>query len=72
MIYGTNDKRNHGKDTEDNEYHQLMLRMYFSAITAHVGNPFGINDQSSGDDTSKDDASEDDVSEDNASEDDIK
>jgi ribosomal protein S14 len=56
MIYGTNDKRNHGKDTEDKERHQFMLRMYFGAITAHVENPFSIDDQSS-----KDDASEDDI-----------
>ncbi|KAF8847690.1 hypothetical protein BDZ45DRAFT_754647 [Acephala macrosclerotiorum] len=70
MIHGTNDKRNYGEDTEDKEHHQFMLRMYFGAITAHVENPFSIDDQSSEDDTSKDDASEDDASEDDASEDD--
>jgi hypothetical protein len=55
MVYGTNDKRNHGKDTEDEERHQLMLRMYFGEIIAHVEGP------SSEDDTSEDDPSEDDV-----------
>jgi len=76
MIYGTNDKRHHGKDTEDGERHQFMLRMYFGAIFAHIENPFSIDDQSSEDDASEDgdledDASEDDASEDDASEDNI-
>ena len=72
MIYGTNDKRNHGKNTKDEDHHQLMLRMYFSVLTAHVENPFSIDDQSSEDDASGDDASGDDASGDDASGDDIK
>lgn len=62
MVPGTNDRRNDGKDTEEQGHHQIMLKLYVGAITRYVEK---LDDQASEDDASEDDA-EDDVSEDDA------